>query len=128
MPILNVIGLAQKNPKQIKSALKNAAIAISKVYECAPDQVWATWQEITPGFYTEGLNTADSQPKDTHPPIATLTCFEGKPDKVIEALLLATSKALCDSLDLNNNIFITYNEAKSGKVIAGNGIIKKSEK
>ncbi len=84
-----------------------------------------TWDEITPANYFEGQNSAQLQPEDTHPPLVELTCFEGLSEQRIEELLKLTAHALCDNLKLNSNIFITYNEAKSGKVITGDGVVRK---
>ncbi|MCB0356818.1 MAG: hypothetical protein KDD40_07410 [Bdellovibrionales bacterium] len=125
MQILEVKALPQKDPTRIKSALKKTAVAISEVYGCKPEQVWATWEEIRPGWYVEGENEVNVQPKDTHPPIAQLTCFEGRNGEQIEELLKVAAKVLSESLGIPENIFMTYHEAKSGQVIAGNGIIRK---
>lgn len=125
MPVLSVRGLPQKDEKLIQQALVNACRAIAKVYDCDESQVWATWTDVKPGLYVEGSETAESQPENAHPPIGDLLCFEGSTPEEIEAVLLAASKALSDTLGLGDNIFIHYREAKSGQVVAGNGIIRK---
>lgn len=125
MPILQVKALPQKNPELIQPALRKTSLAISKFYECDPSNVWVIWDEIKPHLYFEGENSVNLQPSGTHPPIAELLCFEGLDQKSIESLLETTSKALSSGLNLENNIFITYKEAKSGQVIAGNGVVRK---
>jgi hypothetical protein len=125
MPILHVRALPQKDSARIQAALKQACQAIAEAYGCKPEQVWATWEEIRPGFYVEGGNAADSQPAESHPPIAELICFEGKSAEAIEAILLAGSRALSHGLGIPNNIFMTYREAASGQVVAGDGVIRK---
>lgn len=126
MPILSVKALPQVDHSRIKRALKETCLAISKVYGCAPNQVWATWQVIEPGLYVEGNNEglALEQPLETHPPICELLCFEGKSQQQIEETLQVASSTLSELLGVGNNIFMTYREAKSGQVIAGNGIIR----
>lgn len=124
MPILTVRALPQKRPELINNALKKTTVAISEVYGCKPQQVWATWQELSPGQYVEGDVEASLQPNDTHPPICELTCFEGKSSEEIEQILLVTSQSLSKELGIGDNIFISYREAKSGEVVAGNGIIR----
>ena len=126
MPILHVKALPQNDPSKINPALKKTCLEIAKFYECEPQHVWATWEEIKDGLYIEGETSASSQPKNTHPPIATLTCFEGSSKAKIEGLLLIASKTLSRELDLGENIFITYHEAKSGEVVAGNGVVRKN--
>ncbi len=125
MPILNVRSLPQKDPSLIPKAMKATCEAISHVYDCDPKHVWITWETIEPGFYLEGNLAEDSQPLATHPPLCQLTCFEGKSPEEIELVLQAAAKTLSESLEIPNNIFITYHEAKSGRVVDGNGIVRK---
>ena len=125
MPILHIRALPQKSPERVQPALKKTCAAIAEVYGCKPEQVWATWEEIKPGLYVEGVTDADTQPEFTHPPIAQLTCFEGKSSDDIERVLSVAASSLSNELGIGNNIFMTYIEAKSGQVIAGNGIVRK---
>src|SRR5688572_9310275 len=125
MPILHIRALPQKDPEKIQTALRETCLAIAKAYDCKPEQVWATWEELKPGFYFEGANPAVIQPEQTHPPIARLLCFEGKSPEVIEKVLMAAARTLSGVLGIPGNIFITYHEAQSGRVIASNGIIRK---
>ena len=125
MPILHVKALPQKDPSLISKALKKTCLKIANFYKCEPNQVWATWEEIRPGHYFEGETEALVQPENTHPPIAQLTCFEGSSAEQIEELLKIASLSLSESLDIGDNIFMTYHEAKSGEVVAGNGIVRK---
>jgi hypothetical protein len=125
MPVLQVRGLPQKNPERVQKALKAACLAIAGEYGCEVGQVWATWQEIQPGHYVEGDRDASMQPAQSHPPIASLLCFEGKESEVISRVLLSAGRALSEELGIPDNIFITYEEAKSGRVISGNGIVRK---
>jgi phenylpyruvate tautomerase PptA (4-oxalocrotonate tautomerase family) len=126
MPVLNIKALPQENPELIQAALKKTSQAIAQAYGCKPEHVWVTWEELKSGFYVEGTNAADMQPAKSHPPIAQLFCFEGKSIEAIEQVLLAAAQTLSAALGIPNNIFITYHECKSGEVIAGNGIIRKS--
>lgn len=125
MPVLHIRALPQKENVDIQSALKKTTVAISEAYGCDPKHVWATWQELSPGFYVEGSNNADIQPESTHPPIGELICFEGKSSEQIKKVLHAAAATLSKELGILDNIFITYREAKSGQVIAGNGVVRK---
>lgn len=75
MPILHVKALPQENKEIIPEALKKTTRAISAQYGCDSQHVWATWQEIHPGWYLEGENQAYDQPSQNHPPICELICF-----------------------------------------------------
>jgi len=124
MPILHIKALPQKDSSKIEGALKKACLAIADCYGCKPEHVWATWEELRTDWYVEGGLSVEVQPQKTHPPIVTLTCFEGGSSAKVEELLLLTSRALSEELGIDDNIFITYHEAKSGEVAAGNKIIK----
>ena len=125
MPVLQVHALPQSNPKRIPTALKQACVAIAQAYGCPVQQVFATWEEIAAGHYVDGEIAANTQPPDSHPPLATLMGFEGKSQDVIEATLKAAAAALCDGLCIPNNIFITYHEALSGRTMAGNDMVRR---
>lgn len=127
VPILSIKALPQKEPSKVTIALKKTTMAIAEVYGCEPQHVWATWQDLVPGYYVEGSTEATSQPNDTHPPICELLCFEGKSPNEVESLLSVAAKTLSSELGIPNNIFITYREAKSGYVVAGNGIVRKND-
>lgn len=124
MPILHIKALPQKSSHLIAVATKEVTQAIANRYGCRQEQVWVTWQELSPGHYFEGEKAELEQPLKTHPPICTLTCFEGKTRAEIETLLLEVATVLGAALDLDNNIFIQYQEAKAGQVVAGNGIVR----
>jgi hypothetical protein len=126
MPILTVRGLPQKLPLRIPQALGRACTSIAEAYGCKPNQVWGTWQEITPGWYVEGDNAATVQPAVGFPPIAELACPAGKPPEVIEKCLLAAAKALAEGLGLGDNVFVAYRELKAGEIIAGDSAIRKA--
>ena len=126
MPVLHVKALPQEDSARIQPALKATSVAVASVYGCRPRQVWATWETIAPGHYVEGETAADVQPKDSHPPIATLTCFEGRGPDEIEALLTTAAHTLGEALGMPGNIFMEYREARTGQVIAGDGVLRKA--
>ena len=127
MPILHIRALPQPEPSKIEPALKKTCLVIAEAYGCHPEQVWATWEEIKPGFYTEGETSKEIQPRNTHPPLGQLLCFEGKDSDTIETILSKAATTLSSALGIKNNIFLTYQEIKSGQVIAGNGVLRKNK-
>lgn len=125
MPILHLRALPPKGSVDVPRALEQINLAIAEVYRCGPEHVWSTLEWLEPGHYAEGGKAADLQPEATHPPIGELICFEGKSADDIEAVLLAAAKAVGDALGVGDNVFLTYREAKSGEVVAGNGIVRR---
>lgn len=124
MPVLQIRALPQQDPSRVQAAMKATCLAVAEAYGCAPDQVWATWETIEPGLYVEGETAADIQPPDTHPPLATLICFEGRSPDDIERLLATAAETLTAALGIPGNIFMEYREARSGRVIAGDGVVR----
>ncbi len=115
----------KKEPERIPDALAATSMATAEAASCEPAHVWVTWATIEPGHYVEGGAAAEVQPGATHPPIGRLLCFEGMPVATIEAVLLAAAKTLSRELCIPGNIFIEYVEALSGKVVAGDGLVRK---
>src|SRR5687768_12430466 len=124
MPLLHIRALPQPRPELIPRALLATCFAIAETWDCSPQSVTVTWEEIRPGHYIEGGIAAQSQPAQTHPPLAELIAFEGATQEVIEVLLSETARVLGESLELGENVFITYRDAKSGQVIAGREIVR----
>jgi hypothetical protein len=122
MPILRIEALPQKPKVDIQRALRRVCVELSKIYECKPEQVWATWRPIESGFFVEGENAAEFQQDGTHPPIANLICFEGKPPETIARMLEVGSKVLSEELGIPGNIFMYYTEARSGQVFTGGSV------
>lgn len=125
MPVLTIMALPQADPARIEPALKAAAAAIAAAYGCPPGQVWTIWHEIPCGRYLEGDDAAGVQPESTHPPVGRLLGFEGRDDATIAATLTAAAAALSAALGIPGNIFIEYAEARSGRVIAGDGVVRR---
>lgn len=120
MPVLQIQALPQKPGVDVERALKRVCVALAEVYGCKPGQVWATWS--TAEAYVEGDREAKSQPDDTHPPIGTLTCFEGRPSETIARMLETAALMLGEELRIPGNLFLTYVEAKSGRVFTGGSV------
>ena len=100
--------------------------AVADAAEIAPHHVWATWHEIAESRYIEGDRSARVQPSATHPPIVRLISFEGKSDATIEKMLNAAALALVSALRLDDgNVFITYDEASSGRIHTGGRVLER---
>jgi phenylpyruvate tautomerase PptA (4-oxalocrotonate tautomerase family) len=122
MPVIQIRALPQREGVDVKKALAALCAAVAEVYGCESAHVWATWQCIEPGRYVEGGSGAGLQPEDTHPPIVDILCFEGRSPELIESLLERAAEVLSRELGIPGNVFITYTEARSGRVFTGGGV------
>jgi hypothetical protein len=123
MPVIDIRALPQASDADVPAALSNACLAVAAAAGIKPTAVFATWTTINPGCFVEGGKPADIQPKATHPPIVTLTAFEGRTPEMVEKMIMGAVNALTTHLKLApGNVFLTYTEAKSGMIHTGGQI------
>lgn len=125
MPVIHISALPQPDPSVVQAALTATCVAVSQVYGCDERAVWAVWHPIEPGAYVEGRVGAETQPADTHPPICEIWSFEGRSEQDIEKILTTLAESLSQALRIPNNVFAVYRDLRSGRVIAGNGVIRR---
>lgn len=126
MPVLEIRALPQKPGVDTQAALKRACTALAETLGERPEGTWGTWVELPPGSYTEGGNAPSVQPASTHPPIVRLFAFEGKSPEAIERMLTVVAETLASALNVEpGNVFVIYDEGRSGRVHAGGHVIKK---
>ena len=120
MPVIEINALPQKEGVDIPKVIGQVATSVAEIAGVPEHAVFCTWNEIRPGFYKEGPNTAERQPDGTHPPIVRLTMFEGRTQQTIEQAIEKISAVLQDGLGMGSaNAFISYYEAKSGQIFTG---------
>lgn len=123
MPILHVRLLPQASEVDVAEVMRATCDRVAAVLVIPKSSVWATWEFVKAGQYVEGDIAAELQPPGTHPPIVTVTMFEGRPAEVIASVLTAVAKCLCEGLGVEmGNAFITYHEAKPGQTYTGGAI------
>ena len=128
MPIIEIKALPQKPEVSISDALKTICVRLADKMGIEPKQVWATWTTVEPGSYLEGELQARVQPYDTHPPLVSMMAFEGKSDSEIETAMLTIAEELAKRLQIDpENIFIKYDETRSGRVFTGGTTIIKTK-
>jgi phenylpyruvate tautomerase PptA (4-oxalocrotonate tautomerase family) len=85
----------------------------------------ATWGTIEPGRYAEGSDSPTAQPRHTHPPLVTVTAFEGRPAELVEQMLTCVAETLVRELGLGDgNVFVTYDEVHSGRLYTGGRVLR----
>lgn len=126
MPVLEVRALPQQPGVDPHGALRRVCNALAAALGERPEGTWGTWVELPAGAYAEGGNAPALQPHDTHPPIVRLFAFEGKSPEVIERMLTVVADTLADALQVGpGNVFVIYDEGRSGRVYSGGNVIKK---
>jgi hypothetical protein len=125
MPIFEIKALPQKMGIDPQVVMKKLCLEIATVMKIPEHQVWATWDPILPGHYVEGGVSADVQPNSTHPPIINLIAFEGRPDSLMEKVIIRAAEVLSAELKLEKgNVYIQFTETRSGRTYVG-GELKK---
>lgn len=98
-----------------------AAVATALAAELGgpPRDTWATWETVE--AYAEGAETPAEQPRDTHPPLATVIA-RGRPPQTVERMLRCVGDTLVRELGLEpGNVFVTYEEVDSGRLYDASG-------
>jgi hypothetical protein len=84
-----------------------------------PRGTWATWETVE--AYAEGGVTPAEQPRDTHPPLVTVTA-RGRPPEVVTRMLLCVGDTLVRELGLDpGNVFVTYEQVEPGRLYDASG-------
>lgn len=126
MPVICIKSLPLNKPIKINEVLRKLNLELAKATGIEAKHIWSYWIFIERHLYAVGDSTAAAIQKETHSPIVEITGFEGKSDELIEKLMRTTAGFLAKTLEIEEtNIFITYNEVKSGRVFDGGEIIKK---
>ena len=123
MPVIHVRALPQPAIVDIQRVLKDIACAVAIATSMPAHRVFATWETIQNGWFVEGETAAATQQKATHPPIVSLTAFEGRSSETIRKMITAIADTLAKHLPIEaGNAFISYIEAKSGQIFTGGAI------
>lgn len=126
MPVVRIRALPQPDSVDIPSALAAVTRDLATLLDEHPSGSWATWETIRPGRYAEGSETPELQPRDTHPPLVIVTAFEGREPELVERMLKTVAETLVREFGLGEgNVFVTYEEARSGRVYSGGRILRR---
>jgi phenylpyruvate tautomerase PptA (4-oxalocrotonate tautomerase family) len=125
VPVVRIRALPQPGPVDIAAALSSVATELAALLGEEPQGTWATWETIEPGRYAEGSDSPTTQPRHTHPPLVTVTAFEGRPAELVEQMLTCVAGTVARELDLGDgNVFVTYDEVQSGRVYTGGRVLR----
>ena len=126
MPVVRIQALPQPDSVDVPATLTAVTRDLAALLDEHPSDSWATWETIRPGRYAEGSDTPELQPRDTHPPLVAVTAFEGREPELVERILATVAETLARELGLGQgNVFVTYEEAQSGRVYSGGRILRR---
>lgn len=127
MPVIEIKALPQKEWISVPNVIKKLSAKVAQVIGEEPKHVWLTWETIKSEHYIEDNHESPLQPAGTHPPIVKILAFEGRAQELVEKLMSAVAEVLVKELELEpGNVFILYQELRSGHVFDGGKIVKKS--
>jgi hypothetical protein len=118
VPVVRIRALPQRgvDPRVVSIAVANALAA--ELGE-EPRGTWVTWETVD--AYAEGGVAPALQPRDTHPPIATLLAGARPPD-VVARMLRAVGDTLVDELGLEpGNVFVTLEQVDPARLYDASG-------
>jgi phenylpyruvate tautomerase PptA (4-oxalocrotonate tautomerase family) len=118
VPVVRIRALPQQaaHPREVAAAVATALAA-----ELDEDLrgTWATWETVD--VYAEGDVTPAEQPRETHPPIVTVTAC-GRAPEVVARMLRCVGDTLVRELGLEpGNVFVAYDEVEPGRLYDASG-------
>jgi phenylpyruvate tautomerase PptA (4-oxalocrotonate tautomerase family) len=123
MPVVRIEAVAQPEDVDLERVLGALCTEIADLLGERPERTWATWKTVD--HYAEGERGEIAQPHSTHPPLVTVTAFEGRPPEQIAAMLSLVADVLARELFLEpGNVFITYEEAHRGRLYTGGQVLE----
>jgi hypothetical protein len=124
MPVVEVTALPQPAGVDVGAATAALARAVSSALGEEPAGTWVVWRTVEPGRYLEGADAPAVQPPSTHPPLARVIAYEGRPADLIARVLSAAAGALVAELGLEaGNAFVTWDEVHAGRVYTGGSVL-----
>ena len=120
MPIVEIRALPQNPPVDVPSVLARVCRDLAATLGCREREVWATWETLPPGTFAEADQPAQTQPRDTHPPMVRILAMEGRTPEMIAKMLETVSASLAAALPIDaDNVFARYEELRVGRVAWG---------
>jgi phenylpyruvate tautomerase PptA (4-oxalocrotonate tautomerase family) len=126
MPVVRIRALPQPDGVDVVAVLGRVSVALADLLGERPAGTWATWDTIEPGRYAEGEDAPPEQPRATHPPLVSVLAFEGRAPELVERMLVCVAETLAAELELEpGNVFVTYEEARSGRLYTGGQVVRR---
>ena len=118
MPVVVIRALPQPSA-DVRAVAAAVATALAAELGESPRGTWATWQTVE--AYVEGDEASAVQPRDTHPPLATVIA-RGRPPETVTRMLRCVGETLVRELDLEpGNVFVRYEEVEPGRLYDASG-------
>jgi phenylpyruvate tautomerase PptA (4-oxalocrotonate tautomerase family) len=108
VPVVQIRALPQPESVDIAAALSAVATELAALLGEEPQGTWATWETIGSGRYAEGSDSPTTQPRHTHPPLVTVTAFEGRAAAHVEHMFTCVAETLVRVLELRQgHVFVS---------------------
>jgi phenylpyruvate tautomerase PptA (4-oxalocrotonate tautomerase family) len=118
VPVVRIRALPQPSV-DVRAVAAAVATALAAELGEDPRGTWATWETVD--AYAEGGEAPGEQPRDTHPPIATVVA-RGRPPDVIARMLRCVGDTLVRELALEpGNVFVTFEEVDPARLYDASG-------
>jgi phenylpyruvate tautomerase PptA (4-oxalocrotonate tautomerase family) len=122
MPVVRIQALPQADGVDIDAALAAVCRDVATLLGEEPRGTWATWQTLD--HYVEGDDARATQPHDTHPPLVSVTAYEGRSAELVADIVRCVATTLAREFGLDpGNVFVTYDEAHAGRLFTGGDVV-----
>ena len=118
MPVIRIRALPQPSA-DVRAVAASVSTALAAELGEDPRGTWTTWETLD--AYAEGGEAPAEQPRDTHPPLATVLA-RGRPPETVAKMLRCVGDALVRELGLEpGNVFVTYEEVDPARLYDASG-------
>ncbi len=126
MPVIQINSLPFDGKPDIASTLIQLNTKVAETIGLEPRYVWSYWTFIQQHNYAVGTETAVVTGREKHSPIVEIRSFEGRSQEQITAMLNVAAEVISQNTGISrDNIFITYQEILSGRVLDGGEVVFK---
>jgi phenylpyruvate tautomerase PptA (4-oxalocrotonate tautomerase family) len=118
VPVVTIRALPQPS-RDVGAVAAAVATALAQELGEDPRGTWATWETVA--AYAEGGETPAEQPRDTHPPLATVLA-RGRSPEIVARMLRCVGDTLVDELGLDpGNVFVRFEEVEPDRLYDASG-------
>jgi hypothetical protein len=118
VPVVRIRALPQPSG-DLRAVTSAVATALAAELGEDPRGTWATWETVE--AYAEGDVSPLEQPRDTHPPLATVIA-RGRSAETVTRMLRSVGDTLVRELGLEpGNVFVTYDEIDPARLYDASG-------
>ena len=125
MPLISIKSLPLVECGDMEDLLAGMSQELADATGIDRRHITMTWEYLRPRHYSEGGETRDRQPEDSHPILVSVLAPDFHRPEKVEAMMKCVATGIAARVPVNReNVFVHFAEAHSGKVFDGGKIVR----